>query len=126
LSARRKKNRRGAARAAAPNSAVTESRGVEALTVFWMLSALATLIAETAATAALLATSLSTDGEGSFLSRIPGLMLFTALVTGAICLVLTPLVLRLREFPPPRGIVAAAVLIGASPWLLVLAFLFWG
>jgi hypothetical protein len=120
--------RRGApSRAAAKENVLTESRGgVEALTVFWMLSALATFIAEMVAAAALLATKLWPDGNASLAALLPGVMLFTALVTGAIGLVLTPLVLRLRHVPPPRGIVVAAVIIGASPWMVAAVWLFRG
>ena len=96
-----------------------ESRGAEALTVLWMLTALATLLAESVAAAVWIALAPRETGAGASLGLLPAVMLFTALVTGTICLSLTPLVRRLRATPPPRGIVVAALLIGASPWVLL-------
>jgi hypothetical protein len=114
------------ARRRIPPRLVEEPRSVEALTVFWMLTALATLIAETIAAAALFAMAFSPDLGNSLLRIMPGVMLFTALVTGTICLALTPLVLRQRRTPPPRGVVGIVILIGVSPWLMLAASLFRG
>jgi hypothetical protein len=109
-------------------SAAEESRGAEALTVFWMLAALTTILAETVAAASALFMwgSREADRGNSLLGLLPGVMLFTALVTGAIGLTLTPLVLRLRGTAPPRGVVAFAIVIGASPWLVLAAALIRG
>ena len=51
-----------------------------------------------------------------------GALLLAALVTGIVCLVLTPLVWRLRRIKPPLAIVAAAVLVGLA-LLVTLVFL---
>jgi hypothetical protein len=47
-------------------------------------------------------------------------MLFTALTTGTLCLVLTPLVRRLRRTPPPPAVVWMALIVGVSPWAILL------
>jgi hypothetical protein len=58
------------------------------------------------------------------LARISGVMLFVAIVTGVVALVLTPLAYRVRLAPPPRAITVIAVLIGLLPLvvLVLLAF----
>jgi hypothetical protein len=52
-------------------------------------------------------------------------LLFVALATGVLCLLLTPLVHRVRAAAPPRAITVGAVLIGFAPLVLlaVLTFL---
>jgi hypothetical protein len=51
-------------------------------------------------------------------------MLLVATATGLVCLVLTPLVLRWRDTPPPLGITRFAVAASLIPLVLlaVLAF----
>ena len=43
------------------------------------------------------------------------LMYFSALVIGLISLAMLPAVLKLRQTPPPSGITAFAVVVGAAP-----------
>jgi hypothetical protein len=45
----------------------------------------------------------------------PNLMLFTAAVTGIICLMLTPLVYRLRRVPPPTAVTVLVVTVAMLP-----------
>jgi hypothetical protein len=123
---KRQKRRADASRGAAKKIIAEESRGAEALTVLWVLSALATLIAETVAAAVAFFALASNDAGGSLLGLLPGLMLFTALVTGALCVGATPLVLRMRATPPPRAVVGIAIVIGVSPWLLLAGWLLRG
>ena len=54
------------------------------------------------------------------LEMIPGSLGFTALITGAVCMILTPVVRRLRTAPPPRAIELTALVAGGLPWLLLL------
>ena len=101
-----------------------EPRSGEALTVFWMLTLVATLAAEgIAAATALVALSGGAFEEESpsLLAVLPGVMYFTSLATGALCLILTPLVLRVLREPPPRSIVWTAGIAGAAPYAYLLA-----
>ncbi len=45
----------------------------------------------------------------------PNLMLFTAAVTGIVCLLLTPLVYRFRRSPPPTIVTVLAVTVSLLP-----------
>jgi hypothetical protein len=101
-----------------------EPRSGEALTVFWMLTLVATLAAEgIAAATALVALSRGAFDEErpSLLAVLPGVMFFTALATGGLCLLLTVLVPRVRREPPPRSIVWIAGIAGAAPYAYLLA-----
>jgi hypothetical protein len=120
--ARKKKRRAVAARGAQGKIRAAEPRGVEALTVLWMLTAVATLMAEaTAGAMAWMASSRPAESLASSpLQALPGVMLLTALTTGTLCLVLTPLVSRLRAARPPLAVTWAAVVIGLSPWIVAL------
>jgi len=52
--------------------------------------------------------------------RISVVLLFATLVTGVLCLALTPLAYRVRATRPPRSVTIGAVLIGLSPLVLLL------
>lgn len=101
---------------------VEEPRGGEALTVFWMLTLVATIVAETvaAATAAIRFVRGAPQDGASLLAVIPQVLLFTAMFTGALCLALTPIVRRVRREPPPASVVWVAVIVGASPFVVLL------
>ena len=98
-----------------------EPRSGEALTVLWMLTILATLVAEMAAAAAAAwAYGRPGPAEGpSMPATLANVMLFTALVTGGLCLLLTPVVRRIRREPPPASVIWSAVAIGASPFFVL-------
>lgn len=96
-------------------------RAAEATTVGWMLALLATLIAELLVLGGVVLVWVSpreSEAPG-FLELIPGALGFTALVTGAVTLVLTPIVRRLRSDPPPFVIEVIAVAAGGIPWFLL-------
>jgi hypothetical protein len=95
-----------------------ESRGGEALTVFWMITAMATLVGVAASALAALLRRFWINGEEErfSLTMLPGVLLFTALVTGTLCLILIPIVFRVRREPPPRTVLWTAVLLGFTPW----------
>ena len=96
----------------------TEERYAEAITVLWMLAAVATLAAELVSlgSRALLA---STDRAAGMIGPIvPRWFAFCALVTGTVCLLLTPLAWWVRRQKPPLSVTALAVAISLLPWLL--------
>src|SRR5262245_13540093 len=109
-----------------PQPDENESRGAVALTVAWMLTCLSTtagMLVVVALRLLMLAFPVAAGGVHP-LARIAGVFLFIALMTGILCLGFTPLVYRLRQQPPPRAITIGAVLIGLSPFLLLLVLTF--
>ena len=52
---------------------------------------------------------------------LPQVMLFAATATGLVCLVLTPIVYRLRRVPPPSNVTALAVTIAVIPFAIGIA-----
>ena len=55
------------------------------------------------------------DSAGASPVSFTNLMLFTAGVTGLICLSLTPLVYRFRRVPPPTAVTLLAVTVSVLP-----------
>jgi hypothetical protein len=110
------------ARAAEVPSGNAESQAADAATVAWMLSAMATLGALLCAGVAnaLSRWMLGADQRGAMFGALPPLLFFISLVTGSVCLFLTVVALRVRRVPPPSAIVVTAVLIGVSPFVLLL------
>ena len=104
-----------------------ESRAAVALTVAWMLNCLATAagLAVVILLHLLMAAFPVAAGGVHPLAQMAAVILFVAVVTGAMCLALTPLALRVRATPPPRSVTVAAVVIGMLPIvvLVVLAAL---
>src|SRR5688500_8183202 len=75
-----------------------ERRSSEAITILWMLTAIATLAALVVTIAARVVGRLMYGEELPPAVRIlSGWFLFCAVVTGLVCLVLTPLVYRFRD-----------------------------
>jgi len=105
-----------------------ESRQSEVLTVVWTLTIMATLGAELLlliAGTVLFFLRQQPQPEGADeavkqvvvhpFAMIPGVLMFIAALTGMICLLLTPLVYRIREVAPPRAITAVAILASIVP-----------
>jgi hypothetical protein len=105
-----------------------ESRAAEAVTVAWMMSALAAFLGTALSTisyAALFFTA--RDGRITTpMVTIPFLLFFISGITGAICLLLTPVALKLRRSPPPKPVTIFAVFFGAAPLIaaIVLAVVY--
>jgi hypothetical protein len=98
-----------------------ESRGAVALTIAWMLTCMSTAVAVFVVLALRLLSLAFPVAAGGVhpIVRIAGVFLFVALMTGSLCLLLTPLVLRVRSARPPRAVTVGAVLIAAAPFLLL-------
>jgi hypothetical protein len=104
---RRSLNKRQSSNAPAGSA---ESPGAAALTVFWMTSLLATVLAELGGLISrLVMLFVNTPPSIVLLSNV---LLLVAALAGLVCLVLTPIVLRWRRVPPPLAITRFAV--GAS------------
>ena len=97
----------------------SEERRAEVATVVWMLTALFTSAAETLGLVVRLFFAFNPEPASpesiAPLALLPGIALFGGLITGAICLVLTPVVYRLRRTPPPIMVTIFAVLVSLLP-----------
>lgn len=99
-----------------------ESRTADAVTVAWMLTALATLAAELFALLGWIAVAVAArSGQvpREFV-MLPVLLTFIALVTGLVCLLLIPVTHRVRNTPPPRSVTIFAAVVGIMPSIVVL------
>lgn len=101
----------------------TESRAADAITVAWMLTVVASLVAESIA---LISWGIVVQVGPEELPRgivlLPIVMWATSAVTGTLDLALAWLTCRIRSTPPPRPILIAAIVIGGLP-LAALLFL---
>ena len=124
---RRKKKRRDQQDGEAPQPALSpESRPAEVATVLWMLTLLATLGAEVLLLIVgtiLYYSKLPEDQPADIqpVNMMPGVLMFIASVAGLICLLLTPVVYRLRNVSPPKAITAVAIFAGALPLIAAAA-----
>ncbi len=99
-----------------------EERPAEALTVGWMICAIATFFGALAALSLWLLLWSTVEGEIAHETRMfLNLMFFTAQISSLVALALTPVIHWLRKSPPPRLITCAVLLIVALPWILRLS-----
>jgi hypothetical protein len=99
-----------------------ESRSAVALTVVWMLTCMSTAVGSFVVLALrLLMLAFPVAGvRVQPLAQAADVLLFVAIMTGVLCLALTPLVYRVRLAPPPRQITVAAVAIGIAPIIMLI------
>ncbi len=86
-------------------------------TVGWMLATLATLLGTLLVTVLYL---FAPAERSSLLPLMANYLLLACCITGAVALLATPLVYRIRADRPPPLIVAAVVVIGLAPWTILL------
>ena len=100
-----------------------ESRAAEAVTVAWMLSVLATAAADVGALLLWLLGRFWPVPAGREQAWIflPLLLAFMAAITGLVCLLLIPVVYRVRRDPPPLAITIFAAVASAIPWGVIVA-----
>ena len=116
MSRKRKKKRNKTAR----EKKTQETAAAEAITVAWMLSMLATIGAEVAAIVVFVWTVVASMNDESIVLRLPGILLYIALVTGIVCLILIPIAQKVRRKPAPSGITICALVVGVAPMVTVL------
>jgi hypothetical protein len=78
-----------------------------------MLAVVSALACELTAAAA--GYYLTYDRDAAFIAVLCDVLLFSALVVGLIALGMIPLVLRLRQTAPPRGVTVFAIVVGVAP-----------
>lgn len=96
-----------------------ETQVAEAMTVFWMIAALAAVSSQGLGVVLQLIMRQQMKSE-AWLVVASRTLLLVAFIAGLFTLLLTPLVLRIRTVSPPRPIVIGAILAGAMS--LVTAF----
>jgi uncharacterized membrane protein len=101
--------------------ALAESRRADAATVAWTLAAMWTFFALAFRGLVVLMIDSAENAESipKAAPYIPGLMLFTALVTGILVIGATPVVYWVRRTPPPWPITAGILVIGLTPLVLL-------
>ena len=94
-----------------------ESQAAVAVTIAWMLTCMSTAVGLAVVLVLRLLSVLFPVAAGGThpLSRIEAVLLFVAVITGCLCLTLTPIANRLRHSRPPRAITIGAIVIGAAP-----------
>lgn len=94
-----------------------ESKGAEAVTVFWLLTGFSTAVAELVWFVLRLMPHLFEDRERwlALLTVIFGI----ALLSGVVTLAVTPIVIRLRKTRPPRPVTVSSVFVGILPLILL-------
>jgi hypothetical protein len=94
-----------------------ETRVAETMTVGWMLTVMTALVCQAGLVGVRVLELYQPDLDS--LGALGELLLFAALVFGAISLMLAPIVLRLRRTPVPPGITIFAVAVGLTPLAIV-------
>ena len=97
-----------------------EAQSIESLTIFWSLTIFATLVIVVVILlmrGSLLAWEWSAASRNTLIA-FSDLLLFTAVITGSVGGILTPIVQSQRRRKAPRPLQLAAIAIALSPWLL--------
>ena len=110
-----KKDKKSKRTAPAPSR---ETPAVEALTVGWVLTMLLTLVFDIG----LLATRWylsQVDPQPRSIAALYALTVVASVLTGAICLALTPLIRKLRRDLPPTSVTWFAVIVSLFPFVML-------
>lgn len=97
----------------------SETRAAEAVTIAWMLSVMMTLMCELVSLAALV------FGQTRGLVFLAVYLFFTSVVTGVCSLVLAFVTVRVRQTPPPKGIIVFSLVVGSTPLAYMLLNWIW-
>jgi hypothetical protein len=89
---------------------------VDGLTVAWATTLVTVVVCE--ATALIIRLFIGFQST-SRLTLLSNYLLLTAALMGPVLIVLTPVVVRRGRSHPPLGVVIAAYLVGAAPWLVI-------
>jgi len=99
----------------------SEPQAIESLTVFWSLCIFATLILVLVFLLLRVSVSLWQAGEnaGGTWTGFADLLLFSAIISGSVGGILTPIVQSQRKRRAPKSLQMAALAIAISPWVLL-------
>ena len=116
MASRKKKRSRKSFASRSPTESA-ESRTSEAVTVGWTVTLTTVFFCNLAAVAAHF--YVTAHPEAQRMAMLREFMLFSGALAGLLSLALLPLVKRLRQTPPPRGLVVFGVCIALAPILAV-------
>lgn len=99
----------------------SEPQAVESLTVFWSLCIFATLVLVVASLLLRVSVALWQPGENASSTWIgfADLLLFSAIISGSVGGILTPIVQSQRKRRAPKSLQVTALAIAISPWILL-------
>jgi len=89
-------------------------RGVETLTIGWMLMVFTTLACEVIAALAYWYV-MQINRQADNIELLSRMLLFAACLIGLLSLLMCPVVLRARRVPPPRSIVVFSLAVALAP-----------
>jgi hypothetical protein len=92
---------------------------VDTLTVIWGTTLTTAVIAE-AASFGIRSYVTFANPQAKLLNMLSAYLLGTAALVGAFLIILTPIVVRRKVSNPPFGVVLAAYIVGAIPWLAMI------
>lgn len=101
-----------------PSAEPAETKAADFMTVGWMVAVMTTLACELSSVAAPWFDRF--DREASWIGMLSSLLLFVALVTGTVGLILAAIVWKARRVPPPLGVTVFALAVSLGPWLILL------
>ena len=107
---KRRKRQGKSAKSTKKDTLPSETRAAEIVTIAWMLSVMVTLMGELASIAAWV---FGRTYQGLVFLAI--FLFFTSLVTGVFSLVMAFVALRVRQTPPPKGIIVFSLVVGGTP-----------
>jgi hypothetical protein len=118
----KKKNKKRSRERDERSRRLAETQRSVAVTVAWMMATVASAAALILMVTAYVAIRWLTPDNAApqTLAAIPGLLLFVAVVTGSLSLILIPIVYQLRPSPPPTAVTVGSAGIGVAAWVAVL------
>ena len=96
----------------------TESRPAEVMTVAWSVTVITVLLCDLLAVAAHLLAGIS-DSPAP-LTMLVRLLLIAGSIVGLLSLGLLPLILRIRQVPPPGGFITFSVFVAIAPLVVLI------
>lgn len=100
-----------------------EAQATEALTVLWMLTSFATLVALVLVLFMRLYLQFGGPEKPATAESLSAVLLFVALIVGAISVVVTPVILKRRIIKPPLAVTIGVLIIGIIPWVILIVSL---
>ena len=117
------KKRRSSKKLSRPevHQAPSEPQAIESLTVFWSLCIFATLVLVIVFLFLRIASATwqPSENTGNAWTGFADLLLFSAIVSGSVGGILTPIVQSQRKRRAPKSLQIAAIAIAVSPWILL-------
>ena len=96
-----------------------ETKAADAVTVAWMLAVTCALMCEVTTSA--LRAYLVFAPDRPKIAMLAELLLFAALVSGIVSLLIVPVVLKVRRVVPPRPVTIVSLVVGVAPLVVYIA-----